>query len=500
MTGADFMLFGSSWIDLLARNSLQAAFVFAVVMASTRLLRRRSPALRLVLWGLVFVRLVLPPALTHPVSAGALMQRLAAPGFRTAGVDDHAFRMAVSAATGTDQSDLEKTPVGQAFPWETALAILWFAGAVLVITVNERRLAEFRRVVRSARSVNDPAVMELADTWRRRLRVRRPVRVVSSSAAVPPFTLGTVHPVIFVPAAVVADPKLVEPVVAHEMAHVAHWDAFWLRLQRHVEALYFFHPLVWFSGAKINQEREWLCDATVVATGRLGAHDYVGGILSMLRLDLQAAGAPTMTARKRRIGMRIRSILARDGARRPRPALAAFAAAVVGFFLLPLSSGGADASSVDETIRDQQLSVAEATTATIELVNPLPAGRVTWSWGPGHLDPFTKEEVFHRGIDVAATAGTPVLAPAGGLVTVATDTFDQAPDSGTVVVLDHRDGYTTLYSHLGSFEVSEGQQVAQGEVIATVGSTGKSTGPHLHFEIRHNGEALDPADFVSEWN
>jgi murein DD-endopeptidase MepM/ murein hydrolase activator NlpD len=499
MTGAGLVLSSSRWIDVLAQNSLLAVFVFAAVIAANSFLRRRGPAIRLVLWGLVFVRLLLPPSLTHPVSAGALAERLTAAGRVTAGVRDNPLWSVISGATGSDETNLESLSAGRARLWKAALALLWFVGALSVITVNERRLAAFRRVVRSAREVRDPAVLKLAATWRSRLRVRRPVTVVSSAAAVPPLTLGTVRPVIFIPAAVVADPGLVEPVLAHEMTHVAHWDALWLRLQRFIEALYFFHPLVWISGAEMEKEREWLCDATVVAGGRLAAHEYVRGLLNVLQLDLQGAGVPTMTARKRRIGMRIRSALDSDGARRPRPALAALAAGIVGVFLLPLGSGGADAAAVDVEAREQQQGSAAASKAAIDLVNPLPIGRVTWTWGPGHVDPFTNKEVFHSGIDVAADAGTPVVAPASGLVTVATDDFEQSPSSGSVVVLDHGDGYTTLFSHLGSLEVSEGQRVAQGDVIATVGSTGKSTGPHLHFEVRHDGESLNPADFVSGW-
>jgi beta-lactamase regulating signal transducer with metallopeptidase domain len=95
------------------------------------------------------------------------------------------------------------------------------------------------------------------------------------------------------------------------MAHVARFDALWLALQHILQAVYFFHPLVWISGAKLNEERERLCDATVVSAGRLTARNYVGGLLNVLRLDLQGVEAPTMTAEKRRIGVRIQNIIER---------------------------------------------------------------------------------------------------------------------------------------------------------------------------------------------
>jgi murein DD-endopeptidase MepM/ murein hydrolase activator NlpD len=139
-----------------------------------------------------------------------------------------------------------------------------------------------------------------------------------------------------------------------------------------------------------------------------------------------------------------------------------------------------------------------AAESPFDFENPLPGGRVTWRWGPG-LDPWSKEKVFHRGIDVAAEAGVPVLAPADGVVTVATENFEESPASGTVIIIDHGEGWTTFYAHLGSLKATENQAVSKHDVIAAIGSTGKSTGPHLHFEVRHNGERLDPAEFVSDW-
>jgi murein DD-endopeptidase MepM/ murein hydrolase activator NlpD len=124
---------------------------------------------------------------------------------------------------------------------------------------------------------------------------------------------------------------------------------------------------------------------------------------------------------------------------------------------------------------------------------------MTWNWGPNHRDPFTGGEVFHRGVDLAAKSGTPVVAPADGVVLVATDTYEPSQAAGTVVIIDHGNGLTTFHAHLEDTAVVEGQNVTQGQTIATVGSTGKSTGPHLHFEVRRDGEAVDPAQFVAAW-
>ena len=196
--------------------------------------------------------------------------------------------------------------------------------------------------------------------------------------------------------------------------------------------------------------------------------------------------------------MRIQRILEGDGARRPQLAASVALAVLFGVFVLPLGGGGVDAESIAIAVPDETRAPASSAGDGLEVENPLPGGRLTWRWGHG-LDPWNKEEVFHRGIDVAAEAGTAVLAPADGLVIVATEKFEQSPASGTVILIDHGNGWTTFFAHLGSLKVTKDQQVSRRDVIATVGSTGKSTGPHLHFEIRRDGEPLNPADFVRDW-
>jgi murein DD-endopeptidase MepM/ murein hydrolase activator NlpD len=106
---------------------------------------------------------------------------------------------------------------------------------------------------------------------------------------------------------------------------------------------------------------------------------------------------------------------------------------------------------------------------------------------------------FHTGVDLAAPLDTPIHAAADGVVLLATATTDSSGHLvgyGNYVVIGHPDGFVTLYGHLNSAAVHEGQVVHQGEIIGQEGSTGLSTGPHLHFEIRHNGEFVDPAPYL----
>lgn len=95
----------------------------------------------------------------------------------------------------------------------------------------------------------------------------------------------------------------------------------------------------------------------------------------------------------------------------------------------------------------------------------------------------------HQGLDIAAPAGTPIRAARGGTVSFA----GRRGGYGNTVVIDHGSGLSTLYAHADTLGVKAGDRVGAGAPIATVGSTGRSTGPHLHFEIRRDGEPVDPA-------
>jgi murein DD-endopeptidase MepM/ murein hydrolase activator NlpD len=108
------------------------------------------------------------------------------------------------------------------------------------------------------------------------------------------------------------------------------------------------------------------------------------------------------------------------------------------------------------------------------------------------MDPFLKGPAIHTGIDLRGDAGDPVRVTANGKVTVAS----WQGGYGKMVEVDHGNGFSTRYGHMSEIDVKVGDQVRTGQTIGKVGSTGRSTGPHLHYETRINDEAVDPQRFL----
>ncbi len=137
-----------------------------------------------------------------------------------------------------------------------------------------------------------------------------------------------------------------------------------------------------------------------------------------------------------------------------------------------------------------------ATTADWMRANSAPnlwpvEGQITGSFGE-RIDPFNGEGAFHSGVDISAVVGSPVIAPADGQVTFA----DFMGGYGRAVVVDHGHGITTRYGHLSSYAVAAGQYVHRGDTIGYVGLSGRSTGPHLHYEVRINETPVNPYKYL----
>lgn len=187
----------------------------------------------------------------------------------------------------------------------------------------------------------------------------------------------------------------------------------------------------------------------------------------------------------------IMETLAGIGIRPKLPALDA-----VGGPLLPAIDGAESSTLIDDanTVASAlaRFKAARAAADLAPVHRPIASATRTSSTFGNRKDPFTGRLAFHSGIDYAAPHGSKVLSAGAGTVTF----VGQMSGYGNVVEVTHSNGLITRYGHLSSFIAKEGQKVSTGAPIARVGSTGRSTGPHLHFEVRRSDNAVDPARYL----
>ncbi len=124
-------------------------------------------------------------------------------------------------------------------------------------------------------------------------------------------------------------------------------------------------------------------------------------------------------------------------------------------------------------------------------IAPIDRGWVSSTFGY-RIDPFTKKRKLHHGLDISAATGTPIYATASGRIIYA----KFFGSYGYTIKIDHGYGYATIYAHMSAMNVRKGDMVKRGDVIGAVGSTGRSTGPHVHYEVRYQNKPLNPVEFI----
>lgn len=168
-------------------------------------------------------------------------------------------------------------------------------------------------------------------------------------------------------------------------------------------------------------------------------------------------------------------------------------------FSQPSFLGALDQLAADVEQREEQLEILESLLANRKLQKEVYlAGRpITWGWMSSRFgrrtDPFSGKLAWHAGVDFAGKEGSDIISVGSGVVTWAGERYGY----GLMVEVNHGSGYSTRYAHAKELKVKVGDIVHKGQTVALMGSTGRSTGPHVHFEVRRHGKAVDPTRYVN---
>lgn len=264
-------------------------------------------------------------------------------------------------------------------------------------------------------------------------------------------------------------------IIAHERTHIQRRDGRWFAALALIDALFWFNPAIRKQTAKCRQAAERSVDEFVLTNCPSRRKAYASSLITVLEFTAgrSITAAASMSAGSiEETKMRLKRIMGHKDRAGNK-----MRSTVVGIAAAALFAQGAVAAVLFTS--PSELSVIPV------------KGVVTSPFGK-RFDPISDKKNMHRGIDIKAKKGTPVLAAGGGVVTFA----DYRGGYGKLVEIDHGAGLFTRYAQLEKMKVSVGDRVTAGQKIATVGSSGRSTGPHLHFEVIAGGKNVDPAAYL----
>ncbi|MGY1531074.1 M23/M56 family metallopeptidase [Luteimonas sp. A649] len=400
---------------------------------------------------------------------------------------------------------------------EPLLLLLYVTGAGVAAVRSCRGALAVRHLVRASRPVNAAALPGPLGTAERQRLDRLGIALRTTTSPVSPFVVCWPQRAIVIPTSLLerlSDSQLAM-VLRHEASHLAQYDPQRAALMRLVGVVLWLNPFLRLIAGRVQVAAELCCDAAATGEDQAARRAYAGAYLEALRLSARiATPSPLLAFSHHDPGshkLRIRQMVQGDSRRSlalPLRIVLAALALVAGSALAAVQIGAASTVS-DPLAVATSPSVPVASTAASSRHDDAGAASVAVA-GPAGSSvrfgfPVAEPSINsgygaaggvrtrpHRGVDFAAKRGTPVLAPASGIVTAATTRYPDGANYGTVVVLDHGGGWQTLYAHLDGFDVQPGQRVAAGTQIGRAGTTGKVTGPHLHMEMLLNGQRVDP--------
>ena len=492
-------------------GSVLIVFILALRrLFANRLPRRLFPAL----WCVAALRLLLPVELPTRLSFWNLLQ--GARPSTTGGAISEVLRPFPALASSASQN----AAAIDAGRFVSPLIAVWLIGAGLLCLYL---LVGYFCMTRSFRAAKIAPRTEIPDLLAKFHVSREPnIRATKSRRA--PLTFGVLRPTVLLPEDLRGEAFTL--VLAHELAHVKARDCLKKVLFAACLCLYWWNPLVWRMVKAAGEDLELSCDEAVLhALGPGCKKAYALTLLSMAEHAPKPAPLCSCFA-GHSFETRIRAILAyrRVPARAGIVAAAAFLLAACVF-----ATQAVPAKRVtQEAVRVEEVSVSEpekssapvspapksAETAQRVVSEPEPEAEVLPEPAPKYVFPLENPDAavtdtfgwrehpvsgtrsFHSGVDLEASGGSHVLAAADGTVLLAE--YNEA--YGYFVQLTHEDGVQTFYAHLQELLVSPGEAVRQGQIIALSGSSGWTTGPHLHLGVYIDGEAVDPLTALQSGN
>lgn len=295
---------------------------------------------------------------------------------------------------------------------------------------------------------------------------------------------------IFIPESKINDYE--QPIIDHEKVHSKSLHTIDLILTEIYIALHWFNPFVYFFKKSIIAVHEFQADQTVINT-QIKKSYYLELLFKNItaKQSIKLYSYFNQSIIKKRIDM-----ITKNHSTKTNIIRYAVLIPVLLFLLMAFTK------PIHEPEDEFDYTIVQSINTEIDTkkppsIFPVKNGStkdITASFGKSFTHPIDKKKIVHGGIDIRAKEGVPVLATADGMIANASS----EDDWGNLIVISHADGYETWYAHLQGFNIKNGEKVKKGQIIGYVGSTGKSTGFHLHYEVRLNKERVNPMDYFKK--
>lgn len=503
--------------------SITAGWMIPIVLVVRRLLRGYPCVFSYVLWGAVYLRLLCPVSFSSWVSFFTLFGIGKGREVPVQPIVERSGEVTASAIDWSTTGALHSRDL------LTPIAAIWMIGAAAMLLYALYSLVKLRATVKSALPIGEN--LYLCDT----------VDV--------PFVLGIFKPAIYLPSSIT--PEEYQYILLHEQTHLWRKDYLVKPIAYMALCIHWFNPLVWLSFWLMTRDMEMSCDELVLR--KMGTDikkSYSKSLLIMAEADKHTHSFYSIAFGETDTKRRIKNVLNYKHPAAKKVALAVCLVAAVSLAILanpkqvyaevepapPItvqttpapssqSSSSEPASQEDSgwtvSLTDtpsepnQQLTPAFAVqepvkptptplpnTADGEDMEPVgetpeeerPAISLGWPTTEGYISVGLYGYSGHKGIDIAAPSGTEIYAAGSGTVTYASN--KSVWPYGKRVVIDHGDGYQTMYAHCSEVVIEQDVEVTQGDLIAKIGRTGNASGSHLHMELQLNSEQLNPEDYI----
>ncbi len=313
------------------------------------------------------------------------------------------------------------------------------------------------------------------------------IDVYLTNQAISPFVYGFFKMKVLLPKHVMSMPPQQKfLLIEHELMHIERYDPRAVIIFRFCSALFWFNPFIRFFEKRFLQTMELNCDAAVLSAHPASKRHYAQSLIASIKLSKSSINSAITTCfsgtdlKKEDFESRIRMAMSTQKPKVYGLSYWLIVLMMSSFFIL-------FAVTAKSGVYQQSLYPSDN-------LGILPVLNARISSAYNDVNDFRGQKP-HKGIDFAAAQGTDVIASFSGRVTIA-DSTSLHKNYGKVVLIEQQDNKHNLYAHLDSFNVKAGQWITAGQKLGTVGSTGRVTGPHLHFEILQDGNPVDPGVYL----